>query len=697
MARTKVTSKANNRKKTEKQQEKKQETPPQDTGSGQSTDGAGPGREPAEPGAPSTSPENMEIIPLVRTMDDQARPVAEGPFVRDGAFLHSLPVDVQRAILQFLSFDEFMSLFALNRATPQWLGAMVKTTTGANRQGVVDFGALAYFWIRTSKRIVPGASPFEVLSAAIEIAPSRLNPTVWKVLGSVLQSEYDQMPDILADLALARGEYGDPDLVREIYYSLPDDASRREVITRYAEFGGNLNPLRLIEYSGQQDVLLPDEASDLTPTDEAEIKRLVKKNLDAKQKGFRAQVGSQPGATKDYRAAELKKTSKEQRARDRLAWVLTFLKDARECVAVAESEGILAAWANHPDPEMQQHLATLLQAARLATGKAAGDVAAVFDLLWQPLSGSKLDKRKSLPTDRDYNVAKRRLVKTIQYLGELQEQWEAVRATAYTARYHGRKEPKVHAEAKGASTLTDARARLLKDMESIQTTLAEEGEEVTEVAQGILVQLEAVSIALGISKLCCFKCWHLMDAAGAEDVELNITGTHNTVYKWDMPTSLAVSPKVLKAFLDIDDTDELAAYIDDERKRAAVVKAINTFSKDTGSIARGYYSSEEEPEDMYATYPDMAPKPLSPDPVKPKRSAAGTQKKKTTTSTPAADLDYIFGDLDSSQDSSGDEFKETSRKRRHESDEEGGPPSKVHITFPRRNPRRKSTSKRGNK
>ncbi|MCG5060759.1 MAG: hypothetical protein KA714_22980 [Limnoraphis sp. WC205] len=277
---------------------------------------------------------------------------------------------------------------------------------------------------------------------------------------------------------------------------------------------------------------------------------------------------------------------KDQRALDRLAWVLAHLKDARECVAVnLTTSQKLYVWANKFDREIVQDVKDLLSAATEMAQQASDqlvtvdkEVQSAKEKVWDKLQKSKLGLRQGSPEARLVAQAERRLSKTLEFLEKLLQNNKQIVPQAIQPKYveAGKQEKpksadqKLHAELRGADLYY-----FLKETE-------------TEIGK--------LQGSFGISKLCCFQCSRALIAlAKTEDIEITTTGSHfNTYGNWPPPKFLE-KPEVLKNFLEVTDQDQqFTQWIDDESTKSSVLYAIQSFKGGKGHQTTDYPSSGDE-------------------------------------------------------------------------------------------------------
>jgi hypothetical protein len=289
----------------------------------------------------------------------------------------------------------------------------------------------------------------------------------------------------------------------------------------------------------------------------------------------------QAGAMDAYRAGLNTDEHATQRSMDRLAWVLSHLNDARECVAVAvlhlDDEPRLLAWANKWDEDLVDDLDRLIKAA----AKSGKESKSALAELQERLEKSKLDQRQDPSGEKLgalYEKAQRRLEKTLTFLAKLLEEHEELTLDAPQDIYAS---GVPHAEQQGADFLVKAGKKKLDS-------------------------------PVGISKLCCYLCNRALTAlAEAREVVMRTAGSHFKTYaNWPIPEHLRDKDEI-RRFLGLPadeshwtDEDRLlnrAIGESDER----VLAAIRSFDGSQGHgttdfVSSGSEGEEEEPEERKA-------------------------------------------------------------------------------------------------
>ncbi|MET8139438.1 hypothetical protein ABZU32_03895 [Sphaerisporangium sp. NPDC005288] len=507
------------------------------------------------------------------------------------AYLTSLPRDLAAHLLSFVNFTDLLNVRALNQQAKKLVDGLSPGLT-PKALGPLD---LRQFWIRLVRRVVPGTSPLYVLSVAREM-PAPADPKLWRDIGEFLRVPYTEMPEIVAELAWQRGEADDEAIlneVRELAAEAGGDPD--EVLERYENAIVSPNPLTLLK--GARTDPGTAETGRVPGAEERRLKAAVHERLRLRH-AAQAEEAAAAGGGREYRAELLKgkknkreKLTSEQRSLDRLAWVLQHLQDSRECVAVASAGNELRLWANTPDDEMARDLNDLLEVARAQTAGAEEDLNDQLQGMWNLLRQSGLDVRDGEPTLQQWKAAERRLRKTITFLAELEATWGKVQTSAQTLQFL---DGKVHAEVQFADDLLRLRAELKAKMATLP-------EDQRAAYQERLRLIDEARVAVGISKLCCLKCYLAIGAViSVEKLSITISGTHYRTYDWPMPPSLASSEPLLRAYLNLPAKPtkaadkELDAALKDPAKRAVIVKAINTYIVDGYLTPNGYISSEDE-------------------------------------------------------------------------------------------------------
>ncbi|WP_030453023.1 nucleic acid/nucleotide deaminase domain-containing protein [Herbidospora cretacea] len=292
--------------------------------------------------------------------------------------------------------------------------------------------------------------------------------------------------------------------------------------------------------------------------------------------------------------------TREQHRWDRLAWVLANLKSARTCVAVLGMlEGEIRLFANKPDTALAGDFHKLLQAGLAGAGEADTEIRE----LYQSLKDQGLGLQGAPMTTKHLKTAERRLRKTMAFLAALEKRWGELNVMAHTKKPKG--DTEIHVETQVGSLLLEERRKVVREEDEgdsdADLTLLEHytSDRRDRTARAHLTRrLAQAEIAIGISKLCCFKCWLMMQALQEKGVDLPVTGTHGKVYGWTAPASLT-HRSVLAAYLQLTDVKpgskhaQLLSDLDTPKGRTAVIRAITTF-KEEGPQESGYKSSENE-------------------------------------------------------------------------------------------------------
>ncbi|MGJ6966648.1 hypothetical protein ACSDR0_32525 [Streptosporangium sp. G11] len=495
------------------------------------------------------------------------------------------------SLIQSMTYEEFVAL----RAVSKQIRAMVDSYLPPQSQGLSTRARIAHLFL-LFQGVGRYASPFQILHLVRQF-PIPLHSELWQAVGLAVGLPGAGPGEILAQLA-AQNEWLGNAALREEIGDLTQDQERRAALLRDFDLAAiEVNPLLHLDSSALS-FDRPDESMrGLLAAEAQKIRDAVHERLRAKMSTIKDEIihagGGKGWSAKYRRRIATNKNLATQRALDRLAWVLAHLNDARECVAVAHTEGELHLWANKPDGLMGQDLKRLVEAGRSEDEAELEDLAATFDELWSLLSGSSLDDRSG--RGGDLHVAERRLLKAINFLADLQEKWTELKVSAHEETYDlGGADHRMHTEMQAATQLLQNRDRAR-----------------TEASRKTLHLLDTIVIAIGISKLCCLKCYLGILAMRGEGIRFDVTGTHLTTYAWPVSPAL-VTPALLKAILGVpaDSTDAediaLAAAIDDELQRKAVIKAIESFVHVGGMGETGYVSSEDEEglEFVYAPRPE---------------------------------------------------------------------------------------------
>ncbi|TKK89288.1 hypothetical protein FDA94_10160 [Herbidospora galbida] len=310
---------------------------------------------------------------------------------------------------------------------------------------------------------------------------------------------------------------------------------------------------------------------------------------------------------KDGMVAGVRVNTAEQRSLDRLAWVLANLKSSRECVAVVTLlEDEIRLFANAADAQLAGDFKRLFDAAAKGRQAASADISALFDEMVAQKLEVRVLKQGKVPDDI-LRRGERRLRKTLDYLASLEKSWDDLRVMTHRAA-NGMK---IHAETQAGDVLLRQRAAALgeeagwSDDEDLEKREAALRDKIDDGKRARLTRrVTDAKIAIGISKLCCFKCWLMIRALRAKDISIAPSGTHLKTYPagWPAPASLT-RPSLLRAFLQIPDDPKKRTDADEyllnamstTDGRAAIISEIVRYS-DKGQMESGYESSEDEGE-----------------------------------------------------------------------------------------------------
>ena len=264
--------------------------------------------------------------------------------------------------------------------------------------------------------------------------------------------------------------------------------------------------------------------------------------VDDLQDEFAAEKQREQGndATDAYRQKLLAKTTQSQRDVDRAAYTLAQLEGKRTCTAIgvedrgAMGEAHLHLFANVPDnkltPDMQDMIAATTDPR--ARKKLLQRLDALKNPSRLPQNEANAEKREN--AHQQYKATnKRRLDKALRYLDKKQVDGKHVETPDMST------EKEIHAEHRATQWGAEQNVKFS---------------------------------ALGISKLCCSKCWKGLQAADTAKIHSNLaTGTHGKTYDskngWPFPPYLLDDDTALKAFLGGDAYDAFDGCEEDCRKK----------------------------------------------------------------------------------------------------------------------------------
>ncbi|GLX93093.1 hypothetical protein [Herbidospora sp. NBRC 101105] len=442
---------------------------------------------------------------------------------------------------------------------------------------------------------------------ALDSVPYKDDGAVWTALSRLLGFPPDTvLPEkILAEMVIEHVLDGDPFVRQEIeqfFVAIGEDVG--------------LYDLELARLGGL--ALLGDPATDQP-----------RKASTRQNAGIRQATAARLRKIKNELVAGVRVNTAEQRSLDRLAWVLANLKASRGCVAVVTMlENEIRLFANSADAGLGADFKRPFDLAMEGRRAAADDIGAMFD----EMVGQKMEVRKlkdgKLPPDV-LRRGERRLRKTLDYLASLEKQWDDLRVMTHEAA----RGMKIHAETQAGDVLLRQRSSALgeeagwSDDEDLTKREAALQDKINDGRRARLSRrITDAKIAIGISKLCCFKCWLMIQALRAEGVTLTPSGTHAKTYGsgWPAPASLA-RPSLLRAFLQIPSKAEARTSADEylvkamstPEGREAIIAEIVSFTQ-KGQKDSGYDSSEDE-----ATAASSCPS-SSAAPIRPSRGRRGS-------------------------------------------------------------------------
>ncbi|GIH25174.1 hypothetical protein Aph01nite_34840 [Acrocarpospora phusangensis] len=292
----------------------------------------------------------------------------------------------------------------------------------------------------------------------------------------------------------------------------------------------------------------------------------LKERIEARQRELLAEHGSY----KDW----MKKLGEDDslsyaRSLDRLADVLTTYWPDRVVVAVLHKEREIGICANLPDKGMWKDLEALLAASRLR-GPAAEQ--AEQSLLRH--MAERLKRTDQRPIKSSHERTKIRLRKTLAFLRDLEEKHGRIRVVAYDddlPKRYGTPQ-QIHAE-----------------MQALAVALARQK-----------------GANLGVSKLCCIKCWLILNDVYPTVFDRRFA-THMTTYPWPTSDLLQDVDTLRTLFTGPPPVpQQVVNALDSERGRTALVRAIFNVKAKSPAPDTGYASSQE-------SQPSLPPALLEPD------------------------------------------------------------------------------------
>ncbi|WP_066361748.1 hypothetical protein [Herbidospora mongoliensis] len=439
-------------------------------------------------------------------------------------------------------------------------------------------------WFGNVHGVSEATTPGELL-IAVDSLPDKDDADVWKALAGILGFA----PDTASPEKILAGT-----VVRHVMDA--DEGVRDEIGEFFGAIDEDLDAydLELARQGGT--ALFGDPETDEPKVASSRLNDNIRRATATRLRSIKD--GMVPGVRVD---------TSEQRSLDRLAWVLANLKASRECVAVVTMlEDEIRLFANAADAQLAGDFKRLFDAAVEGQRKAADDISAMFTEMVDQKLEVRVLKQGKVPDDI-LRRGERRLRKTLNYLASLEKDWDDLRVMTHRAA-NGMK---IHAETQAGDVMLRRRAAALgeeagwSDDEDIEKREAALQDKINDGKRARLSRrVTDAKIAIGISKLCCFKCWLMIRALRAKGIDLAPSGTHLKTYAagWPAPASLT-RPSLLRAFLaipaDPKDRDETANYLlramETADGRAAIITEIVSYT-DAGQKESGYDSSEDESE-----------------------------------------------------------------------------------------------------
>lgn len=267
--------------------------------------------------------------------------------------------------------------------------------------------------------------------------------------------------------------------------------------------------------------------------------------------------------TSRYRSDLLQHTTQAHRDLDRLAWVLEKLKANRVCVAIGRADQEYYLFANQPDDDLQADF-DLVTSATLDEAKLERLIKRMLALP----SGCRLKKTQE-------NKAKRKAIEKAHHRLLRRRSHKAVRGLRRLS-------------SKGALSGTVPHLHVKRPIHAEQQ------------GTGYAHQRGVRYDDMGISKLCCAKCWMALEAAERQSIHRNLaTGAHWKTYAtdngWPIPPHIEDDDAALAAMVG----KKAFKHMKDNRRACLKLleqKALNVKGANTTDIV----SSGEEYDDLEA-------------------------------------------------------------------------------------------------
>ncbi|GAA2213811.1 hypothetical protein GCM10009850_092740 [Nonomuraea monospora] len=384
------------------------------------------------------------------------------------------------------TFDDLINAVKQN---PTVLKQALDDPLSPNRQHVEQ-------WVAQIAKVVPD------LPLTLRERIPLTDEVMWRIAGKALHLMETHPAHILAELTATK-EGTIPGVAAQIEKSLTP-AEGPEFTARLAFYRVSGLPLQA-----------PPQLSKLPPPSAAPAKEAAqRKDGSQRATALLAELRQHWLTTiRNSKQAKAQRTDPgyaEQRAHDRLGWVLSMIGKDRKCVSVLRRGRSIGVFANKPDAQMAQDLEMLLSAAR-AEGQEARQRRTLILAKWVQAQQTMTYPPSKVALER-FDA---RLRKAIAYLRDLERTEGRMGAVAYAEpiRNNQGQPVEVHAE-----------------------------------MQAFLLSKTHSGGKLGISKQCCFKCWLVLTSCAAGIIDRKDYVSHGKVLYWPMLEALTTDDILTKVF-----------------------------------------------------------------------------------------------------------------------------------------------------
>ncbi|GAA0398308.1 hypothetical protein Acor_34470 [Acrocarpospora corrugata] len=398
---------------------------------------------------------------------------------------------------------------------------------------------LAQYWLAQARRVVPG--DVAVLANQVENSP-----LVWRVIGTALNVSARDPDGVLAELCWLGAR--NPAVSRQVD-KLATHLKRWNLDATFRQKLATLRRGQRIPDGVAVELASMKYGKWSTTRDSAQ--GWLQKSLTTRQEELLAKHKSH--------AAWLKELGEDpdlayDRSLDRLADVITSFNGNRVCVAVIHNGREIGITANRPDDLMGADLESLLHASRAVGAEGERRIKAVLADLSSGRGG-----RQRL-TKRSVARLEVRMRKAIAFLRTLEAEHGRIRVVPYNGPLPlagNGKEQEVHAE-----------------------------------MVALIIGLQNPGAKLGVGKLCCLKCWVMLQDVHP-GVFNRLLATHMNTYPWPPSKLLEDGPTLERLYGSGAAPSTVREALSDRSRWPALASAFFGAQGLKGSDDTGYASSQE--------------------------------------------------------------------------------------------------------